>query len=95
MTRRDGILLGLAAVIVAGGLLLAGDAGFGGADGKALALVRDLAPGYEPWAVPVWTPAGSLEGLLFALQAALGAGVIGWIVGYRRGRAAAHRDDAA
>jgi cobalt/nickel transport protein len=83
--RRNLILLALAAAIVVLPLLIAGDAAFTGADGQA----RDLidAAGYQPWFTPFWKPpSGEVEGLLFALQAALGAGLLGYYIGLRRGR---------
>lgn len=54
---------------------------FAGADGKAQALIGEIAPEYEPWFEPLFEPAGETESLLFALQAALGAGVIGFWLG--------------
>ncbi len=59
---------------------------FEGADGKAQALIETIDPGYRPWAAPLWAPPGKeTEGLLFALQAALGAGLLGYYLGLRRG----------
>lgn len=55
---------------------------FSGSDGKAQAAIGELAPDYEPWFSPLLEPAGGeIESLLFALQAALGAGVIGYWLG--------------
>lgn len=60
---------------------------FGGADGRAEALIGEIQPQYEPWFEPVIEPpGGETESLLFALQAALGAGLIGYGVGLYRGR---------
>ena len=43
--------------------------------------------GYQPWFEPLWTPPSKeIESLLFSLQAALGAGLLGYYVGLRRGR---------
>ena len=40
----------------------------------------------EPWFQPFWEPpGGGTESLLFALQAALGAGFIGYYFGLKRG----------
>ncbi|CAB3287882.1 Cobalt transport protein CbiN [Methanocaldococcus lauensis] len=39
--------------------------------------------GYHPWFSPIWEPpSGEIESLLFALQAAIGAIIIGYYVGY-------------
>lgn len=55
---------------------------FGGADERAQAAIGTLAPNYQPWFAPVLKPASAeIASLLFALQAALGAGVIGFWLG--------------
>lgn len=49
--------------------------------------------GTEPWFEPIFEPgSGEIESGLFALQAALGAGVLGYVLGNLRGRAAARRE---
>lgn len=71
-------------------VLVEGD--FEGADAKAQALIREVSPNYEPWVEPVFEPpSGEVESLLFALQAALGAGSMGFILGQYRER---HRQKA-
>ncbi|CAH0342490.1 energy-coupling factor ABC transporter substrate-binding protein [Rhizobium sp. CECT 9324] len=61
-----------------------GDAEFGGADGEAEAAITEIQPDYQPWAAPLWEPpSGEIESLLFALQAALGAGLVGFYFGRR------------
>jgi len=61
---------------------------FSGADGQAEGVIRQLAPNYQPWAAPLMEPpSGEIESLLFALQAVLGAGFIGYYVGVKRERA--------
>jgi cobalt/nickel transport protein len=58
---------------------------FGGADGEAESAISEVAPNYQPWFEPLWSPpGGETESLLFALQAALGAGVIGYYFGVKR-----------
>ncbi|MFQ9918367.1 MAG: energy-coupling factor ABC transporter substrate-binding protein [Flavonifractor plautii] len=43
---------------------------------------RSSNPDYEPWFEPILEPAsGEVESLLFALQAAIGAGVVGFVLG--------------
>lgn len=55
---------------------------FGGADDKAQQAIAAVAPGYQRWFEPLLEPAsGEIASLLFALQAALGAGVIGYWLG--------------
>jgi len=64
------------------------DAEFGGADGEAAGVIEELTGGtYEPIADPLWEPpSGEIESLLFGLQIALGALIIGYFFGYYRGR---------
>jgi len=60
---------------------------FGGADGQAEGAIAELKPGYEPWVKPLFEPpSGEVESLLFTSQAALGAGVIGYVIGRYRGK---------
>lgn len=55
---------------------------FAGADNKAKDLIGRIAPDYRPWFAPLLEPAsGEIASLLFALQAALGAGFIGYYLG--------------
>lgn len=55
---------------------------FGGADGKAQQAIGEIAPDYKPWFAPILEPASSeIASLLFALQAAIGAGLIGYWLG--------------
>lgn len=68
-------------------LWLASGAAFGGADDLARQAIGAIAPDYRPWFAPVFEPAsGEIASLLFALQAALGAGVIGYWLGLSVGR---------
>jgi cobalt/nickel transport protein len=61
-----------------------GPAEFGGADNEAAKLVETMRPGYQPWFTPIWEPpSGEVASLLFSLQAALGAGLIGFYFGRR------------
>lgn len=55
---------------------------FAGADDKAKDTISTIAPRYEPWFAPLMEPpSGEIGSLLFALQAALGAGFIGYWLG--------------
>ena len=60
---------------------------FGGTDGAATTAAEEA--GAEPWFKPLFEPAGEVESGLFAMQAAIGSGVmcfaIGWMAGNRRG----------
>ena len=61
---------------------------FGGADDAAGDVINESQGGkYEPWASSVWEPpSGEIESLLFALQAAIGAIIVGYFLGYWRGQ---------
>lgn len=60
---------------------------FGGADGQAEAAINEINPDYKPWFSSLYEPAsGEIESMLFALQAAIGAGIIGYCLGYMKGR---------
>ncbi|HSO25818.1 MAG TPA: energy-coupling factor ABC transporter substrate-binding protein, partial [Methanobacteriaceae archaeon] len=56
------------------------------ADGAAEKAIEET--GYQPWFNSIWEPpSGEIESLLFALQAAIGAIVIGYVLGYYHGQA--------
>jgi cobalt/nickel transport protein len=75
-------------------LLLIRNSEFGGADGVAQQAITEIAPNYQPWFTPLIEPPGTeTASLLFALQAALGAGVIGYFFGLKRGQRTARRQD--
>lgn len=60
---------------------------FGGADDQAKDAIQEIHPTYEPWTQPLVEPASSeIASLLFASQAALGAGILGYVVGLYKGR---------
>lgn len=60
---------------------------FGGSDDQAEEAITQIDENYEPWFSPLFEPAsGEIESLLFALQAAIGAGVIGYGIGYLKGK---------
>ncbi|WP_017627718.1 energy-coupling factor ABC transporter substrate-binding protein [Nocardiopsis chromatogenes] len=60
---------------------------FSGADAQAEQTVEEIAPSYEPWFSPLYeAPSGEVESGLFALQAAVGAGIIGYTLGVLRTR---------
>ncbi len=55
---------------------------FAGADDKAKNTISTIAPQYKPWFKPLMEPpSNEIGSLLFALQAALGAGFIGYWLG--------------
>lgn len=83
--RMNWLLVGLAVLIAAAPMILGIEGEYGGADGQAQAAIEET--GYQPWFESLWEPpSGEIESLLFALQAALGAGVVGYVVGRLHGR---------
>lgn len=60
---------------------------FTGADAQAETAITELEPDYEPWFSPLYEPpSGEVESALFAVQAALGAGVLAYYFGLHKGR---------
>lgn len=64
------------------------DGYFGGADDAAGDAINESQGGkYQPWFSSIWEPpSGEIESLLFALQAAIGAIIIGYFFGLWRGQ---------
>jgi cobalt/nickel transport protein len=97
VNKRVIILLTLVAVIVIFPLAIYNGKGeaqgyFGGADDQGPAYISST--GYTPWFHSLWTPpSGEIESLLFATQAAIGAIIIGYVLGYYNGQAKARRRD--
>lgn len=64
-----------------------GEEPFVGADSKAEELVPELENGPKPWYSNLWEPpSAEVESMLFAVQAAIGAGIVCYVIGYYRGR---------
>ncbi|MDY7022863.1 MAG: energy-coupling factor ABC transporter substrate-binding protein [Cyanobacteriota bacterium] len=60
---------------------------YGGADGEAEEAITEIQPNYQPWFNPIIElPSGEIESLLFVSQAAIGAGIIGYVIGLYKGR---------
>ncbi|MCW6053982.1 energy-coupling factor ABC transporter substrate-binding protein [Lyngbya sp. CCAP 1446/10] len=86
-TARQNWLLVGAVVVLAVIPLVFVRGEYGGADGQAEKAISEIQPGYEPWFNHFFEPAsGEIESLLFASQAAMGAGVIGYVIGLYKGR---------
>ncbi|ASU84864.1 energy-coupling factor ABC transporter substrate-binding protein [Nocardiopsis gilva YIM 90087] len=68
---------------------------FAGADAQGQQAVEDIDPAYEPWFSPiVELPSSEVESGLFALQAAIGAGIIGYYFGVVRTRSRMRTEQA-
>lgn len=67
---------------------------YGGSDGEAQKAIAEIQPDYQPWFNHLFEPAsGEIASLLFATQAALGAGVIGYAIGLYKGRSQSQKSD--
>ena len=85
---KNSLLLAAAVFLTLMPLLIV-NAPVAGSDVQAIGVIQTLAPDYQPWFDSLFKPpSGEIESLLFALQAALGAGVIGYYAGYVRGKRA-------
>lgn len=85
--KHYAILIVVMVVLFALPLIILPHAEFGGADGNAADEIESS--GYEPWITPIWEPpSGEIESLLFSVQAAIGAVIIGYFVGYELGKRA-------
>lgn len=90
MDRKNIILLCLAAFIVIIPLVLYNGPGqnqgyFTGSDTQGSEYLESN--GYQPWVKPFWKPpSGEIEVLLFSAQAAMGALILGYFIGYYKGK---------
>ncbi|MDK2822426.1 MAG: cobalt/nickel transport protein [Clostridia bacterium] len=87
LIRKNLVLLSLVVFLILLPLLVINNSEFGGADGAAEEMIKEINPSYKPWFNSFWEPpGGETESLLFALQAALGAGFLGYYIGLKRGQ---------
>jgi cobalt/nickel transport protein len=69
------------------------DGKYTGADGEAEKMIREIEPNYQPWFKAIFEPASAeIENLLFVSQAAIGAGVVGYVIGLYKGRTQANSE---
>ena len=89
--RKNILMLSATALIMALPLFMV-HGSFKGSDDQGTEAIE--ATGYQPWFKPIWTPPSSeVESLLFALQAAFGAGVLGYVIGRRHQATRKDRDN--
>ena len=88
VSNRTNILMLVAVVLLVVLPLVFVMGEFGGSDDQGSAAVAASVKNFKPWAHPIWTPPSpEIESLIFALQAAAGAGVIGYVLGRAHGAA--------
>ena len=74
------LLVLVAAIVVIPLVFIQGE--YGGSDDQATDAIAEQNPDYEPWFSSLYEPpSGEIESLLFCLQAAAGAGVVGLVLG--------------
>ncbi|WP_332946286.1 MULTISPECIES: energy-coupling factor ABC transporter substrate-binding protein [unclassified Microcoleus] len=80
-------MLGVSVVVLAVIPLVFVRGEYGGADDQAKKAITQIQPSYKPWFNHLFEPASSeISSLLFASQAAVGAGVVGYVIGLYKGR---------
>lgn len=85
--KKNLLLLFIVVVLAVIPLFIQQGAEFGGADGEAEEAIGEIDSSYEPWFSSIWEPpSGEIESLLFVIQATIGAGFIGYFIGYTRGK---------
>ena len=87
------MLLGVVVLALAPLLALQGKQ-FGATDSSNSTAIQEIQPGYKPWFDSVIKPSGSeVQTFLFAAQAGIGAGIMGYILGLYKGRSEKHDKD--
>lgn len=87
MNKSSNWLLILAVVALAIVPLIFVQGEYGGADGEAQKAITEIQPSYKPWFNNLFQPPSKeVESLLFVSQAALGAGIFGYVIGRYQSR---------
>ena len=85
MIKKTLLTIFICGFIIIGSLIIGNKGEFAGADGQIQEVIGQVDSTYEPWFKSFWTPpSAEIESLLFALQAALGAGFIGYYIGRKQ-----------
>lgn len=85
--KKNLFLIAIVVLLAIIPLFIQNGADFEGADGQAEEAITEINANYTPWFESIWEPpSGEIESLLFALQAAIGAGFIGYFIGFMRSK---------
>lgn len=85
--KKNLLLFGIVVLLTIIPFFIQKGAEFRGADGEAEIAITEIDTNYEPWFSNIWEPPSSeIESLLFALQAVIGGGFIGYFIGFSRGK---------
>lgn len=83
--KMNFVMLLLAVGLIVTPLILNPEAEYEGADDQAQDVIAEIAPEYKPWFSNIYEPpSGEIESLLFSVQSALGAGIIGYYLGSKK-----------
>ena len=87
-------LLGGAVILSMAPVLIYQGKEFKATDSINITAIEQVNPGYKPWFEPVIKPSGGeVETFLFATQAAIGSGVVCYILGLYKGRTERRKTD--
>jgi cobalt/nickel transport protein len=85
-TRNIILILAILAIAIVP-LVTLKNAAFGGTDDKGMQLIQTIDSSYKPWFQKIELfKSAEITSSLFALQAALGAGFLGYYIGFTRGK---------
>jgi cobalt/nickel transport protein len=86
------LVIGVVALAVIPLVFVRGE--YGGSDDRAQKAITEIKPDYKPWFNHLFEPpSAEIASLLFATQAALGAGAIGYTIGLYKGRSQSQQSD--
>lgn len=86
MKKKNLLLTAICIVLVIFSLNIGRKNGeFEGADAQIEGKIAEINSEYTPWFESIWEPpSGEIESMIFALQAALGAGFVGYYIGRKK-----------
>lgn len=85
MSKKNAVIILICIALIIAPFFLNKNGAFEGADGQAGDLITEINADYKPWFESLWTPpSGEVESFLFSMQAALGAGFIGYYIAKKK-----------